>query len=148
MTTDLLIKHILLAEDDEDDCTLFEDVLNELVVDSKLTIVQNGHLLMEKLIVKEELPDIIFLDLNMPLKNGLECLKEIKKYENLKKVPVIIFSTSVQADIIDILYQHGANFYIQKPDTFLLLKSAIQKALSIEWNENPVLNRNDFFWKA
>jgi DNA-binding response OmpR family regulator len=65
-----------------------------------------------------ELPVLIFLDLNMPLKNGFDCLKEIKKDDKLKSLPVIIYSTSGEEEVIKLVYKAGALFYIQKPDNF------------------------------
>lgn len=75
-------------------------------------------------------PDVIFLDLNMPRKNGFECLKEIRQTAKLREIPVIIFSTSDNAQAIDKTYSLGANFYMQKPRSFALLKKAIETVLS------------------
>ena len=86
--------NILLADDDSDDCLFFKDVLDELNLPTLLTTVHNGEQLMEVLLKSTELPDILFLDLNMPRKNGFECLSAIKQTKKLNQVPVIIFSTS------------------------------------------------------
>ena len=89
-----LIKHnLLLADDDIDDCIFFKEVLEELPVESFLTTVKDGVELM-KFLNTANLPDVLFLDLNMPRKTGHECLSEIKKDQKLKHLPVIIFSTS------------------------------------------------------
>ena len=80
------------------------------------------------------LPDVIFLDLNMPLKNGFQCLKEIKMNGSLKQLPVIIFSTTIQAETVDKVYKDGASFYMRKPEDFNQLKKDIKKALSIHFN--------------
>ena len=84
----------------------------------------------------ENLPDILFLDLNMPRKNGLECLTEIKQLEEYKNLPVIIFSTSLDRDIVDLVYGKGAVYYIQKPGEFSKLKKVIGSALSIASESN------------
>jgi DNA-binding NarL/FixJ family response regulator len=85
------------------------------------------QLLVDK---KNKLPQVLFLDLNMPRKNGFECLSEIKKNQSLKGLPVIIFSTSYDTDIVNLLYNNGAHFYISKPNEFDKLKKVIQTALS------------------
>ena len=93
----------------------------------------------------ENLPDILFLDLNMPRKNGLECLREIKQNEAYKNLPVIIFSTSLDRDIVDLVYEKGAFHYIRKPGEFAKLKKVIASALRIAAESNlkqPV--REDF----
>jgi CheY-like chemotaxis protein len=121
---------LLLADDDHDDCLLFKDALEELSVRVISTIVHNGAQLMHHLNGKtEKLPDVLFLDLNMPLKNGFDCLEEIKQNEKLKALPVIIFSTSFDEHVIDLLYKNGAQYYICKPAAFTHLKKVIHQAL-------------------
>src|SRR4051794_29242611 len=102
-------RHVLLADDDEDDCLLFKDALDELTLPVKLTITNNGEQLMQLLgDPNAALPDIVFLDLNMPRKNGFECLTEIKESERLKQLPIVIFSTSFEEGMADLLYRQGA----------------------------------------
>lgn len=129
--------NILLADDDKDDCLLFKDVLIELPLSVVLSIVSNGEQLMKLLNEKDTvLPDILFLDLNMPRKNGFKCLLEIKESEKLKQVPVIIFSTSYQRDVIDLLYKNGAHHYIRKPNDFSILKDTIYNAIILTMKSN------------
>jgi CheY-like chemotaxis protein len=124
--------NLLLADDDEDDCMFFREALKELPVDSSLKTVNNGEQLMSLLTTNPAtLPDILFLDLNMPRKTGYECLSEIKFSDKLKQLPVIIFSTSLNHELADLLYEKGANHYIRKPGDFSKLKKAILEALTI-----------------
>jgi CheY-like chemotaxis protein len=126
------IKKIFLADDDIDDCVLFEDALRELQLETQLTIANDGVELMHTLDKDAfQLPDVIFLDLNMPRKDGFECLKEIKQNSQLKDIPVVIFSTSSSSDIINKTYHGGADCYISKPRSFSLLKKAIETVLSM-----------------
>jgi CheY-like chemotaxis protein len=122
-------RHILLADDDKDDGILFQEILDEIPLSTQLTTVYNGEQLMKLLNEKEPLPDILFLDLNMPRKNGLECLKEIRLTEKLKGLPVIIFSTSYESEIVNRLYKNGAQYYIRKPTDFTQFKKVIYQAL-------------------
>ena len=87
--------NILLADDDTDDCIFFENALGELLLSTNLTTVHDGEQLM-LLLTKNSTEnfDVLFLDLNMPRKNGITCLDEIKHTDKLKSIPVIIFSTS------------------------------------------------------
>lgn len=123
---------ILLADDDEDDRFLFEEALNEiqLAAPAHLVSVRDGEQLMEVL-SSTDLPDMLFLDLNMPRKNGFQCLFEIRKNEKLKDLPVIIFSTSYQPDAIDKLYEGGAQYYIRKPSNFEHFKKVILQAITL-----------------
>ena len=122
--------NILLADDDSDDCLFFKDVLDELHLPTLLTTVHNGEQLMEVLLNSDELPDILFLDLNMPRKNGFECLSEIKQTQKLNQVPVIIFSTSFVPDVVALLYQNGAHHYICKPDDYELLLKILRRVVT------------------
>jgi CheY-like chemotaxis protein len=127
---------IFLADDDEDDCVLFQDALTEVVTGMDLVISSDGEELMNML--DERVPPeprVIFLDLNMPRKNGLECLQEIRRSEKLKNIPVVVLSTSSQQDSIDQAFVNGANRYITKPGTYGLLKKLIQKVLLIDWSQ-------------
>ena len=130
--------NLLLADDDEDDCDFFKEALNELLLSTSLVTVNDGVQLMDFLSESgaENLPDILFLDLNMPRKNGLECLTEIKQKQEYKDLPVIIFSTSLDRDIVDLVYQKGAVHYIRKPGEFAKLKKVIANALSITSQSN------------
>ena len=123
-------QNILLADDDKDDCHFFKVALDELRINVQLTTVHDGEKLMLLLNKDEALPDMLFLDLNMPRKNGLECMSEIKENPGLKNLPVIIYSTSFQKDIVDLLYKQGAQFYICKPNGFSELKHVIYEAIT------------------
>ena len=121
---------ILLADDDMDDCLFFKDAISQLIPSTNFTAVHDGEQLMQLLTNEtNQLPDIIFLDLNMPRKNGFECLAEIKHNKKLKDLPVVIFSTSFEQDKISILFKTGADVYIRKPGSFAQLVQVINHAL-------------------
>lgn len=121
----------MLADDDPDDCLIFREALAEVNIAAELTISLDGQQLMEALdkTVPPE-PDVIFLDLNMPRKNGMECLTEIRSTKKLKHIPVIIFSTSHNLHTVDEMYKHGANYYFCKPNDFSKLKKVLETVLS------------------
>ena len=122
--------HILLADDDKDDCLFFEEAIAELTTTTNFTTVHNGEQLMQLLTNETmKLPDILFLDLNMPRKNGFECLAEIKSNSKLKYLPVVIFSTSYEQDVVNLLYDNGAHYFIRKPSEFTLFKKIILHTL-------------------
>lgn len=122
--------HILLADDDEGDRLLFTEALSELEINAEVSIVNNGVELMEWLQMKNNrLPDIIFLDLNMPRKGGIACLQEIRSDERLKDISVAIYSTSDNEKDKTEAFHHGANVYIAKPNNFTELKQVLGKAV-------------------
>ncbi len=130
----MAIKHldILLADDDTDDCAFFEEALAELTISTKLTAVHDGEKLMQLLNeATGKLPHILFLDLNMPRKNGFECLAEIKLNKKLKLLPVIILSTSYEQEVVNLLFQNGAQYFIRKPSAFAQFKKIILHVLTL-----------------
>jgi CheY-like chemotaxis protein len=124
--------NILLADDDTDDRIFFAKALEELTIAANLVSVHDGEQLMNLLIKgTTELPDVLFLDLNMPRKNGFECLSEIKLNDRLKELPVIIFSTSFEQEVVNLLYENGALYFIRKPSEFSKFKRIILQSLAL-----------------
>ena len=123
---------ILLADDDFDDCNFFKDALEALPQTTTLTTVHDGDELMHYLTENaEQLPHVLFLDINMPRKNGFECLAEIKQHNKLKDLPVVMFSTSNAQDKINVLFKTGADVYVRKPSNFAQLVQIIHHALPL-----------------
>lgn len=121
-----IVKRILLADDDDDDISLFSEALT--LVDSSiqcefavhgedaLTILTTGS---------NKKPDVIILDLNMPVMNGLECLQILKEDKFLKEIPVVMYSTSSNQEDREKAFDLGAFCFITKPDQFKVLKSML-----------------------
>ena len=123
--------HILLADDDLDDCLFFKEALKEFPLPTHLTSVNDGEQLMQHLTHEKcELPHVLFLDLNMPRKNGFECLSEIKLFKKLEHLPVIMYSTSFEQEVVNQLYKNGAQHFIRKPSEFSQFKKIIRQTLS------------------
>jgi len=136
---------ILLADDDQDDCLFFEEALTELGLNVHFSTVEDGEKLMVTLATLPLLPDVLFLDLNMPRKNGLECLVEITKNQKLKSLQVIIYSTSFDPKTINSLYERGAKYYIRKPADFNVLKGIISKAITLTLDPTlPTVSKEQF----
>jgi len=131
---------ILIAEDDEDDYLLTIEALKEAGIDKQVKWVKDGEELMNYLeptgtaIKKNDAgyPSLILLDLNMPRKDGREVLEEIKKHRTLRKIPVVILTTSKAETDINHAYDLGVNSYIQKPVRFSEFVEVI-KVLSHYW---------------
>jgi len=118
-------EHIVLADDDADERQFFLDALLEAQPDMTLATVDNGERLMKHLRELDTSPDCIFLDLNMPRKNGKECLLELRKNPKTEKIPIIIYSTSLNWRDIDETYRLGATCFVRKPDNFGELKDIL-----------------------
>jgi CheY-like chemotaxis protein len=123
---------LLLCDDDMDDCFFFKEALDALPISAKLTTVHDGEQLMRHLTKEtDNLPHVLFLDLNMPRKNGFECLVELKLDKKLERLPVIIFSTSLEQEVVNLLHKNGAQYFIRKPSEFSQIKIIIQHALTL-----------------
>ncbi|HSZ72221.1 MAG TPA: response regulator [Cytophagaceae bacterium] len=122
---------VLLADDDIDDRMIFSDAVSELNINVDLQVVKDGAELMNYLLTSAViLPEIIFLDLNMPRKNGFECLDEIKKHPVLKDIFIIIYSTTESQKEIDDVFRQQANLFIKKPNSFTELKKTLSQLLT------------------
>lgn len=140
--------NVLLADDDEDDRWLFEQALSNLKIKTTLLLFKDGKEIMDHLIKTESIPHIVFLDLNMPIKNGMECLQEMRKNNSLKKIPVAIYSTSSSEEDIENTFINGANIYINKPNNFAALKNVVDKVLQLNWQYHTSnLNRENYLFR-
>ena len=137
---------ILLADDDEDDRLFFKEALEDIKIKSVVTTVNDGIELMEYLNQTDAiLPDVVFLDLNMPRKNGIQCLEEIRNNDTLKSLTVAIYSTSGAERDIEETFVKGANVYIKKPNDFTTLKKVVEEAMRINWQYHTSgLNKETF----
>ncbi len=136
---DELIKIILLADDDDDDTELFCEALFEVDPGVTCTCVRDGKEVLEVLSnMKESLPDIIFLDVNMPGMNGWECLTRLKEEEAFRLIPVVMYSTSsLQRNANEALELGAVGFFI-KPNDFKQLKTLLQAITTS--SHNSLLN--------
>lgn len=138
---------IFYTDDDEDDRLVFSDALQEVAGDFEVATQRNGDELMQMLKNPPPHPSLVFLDLNMPLRNGYTLLKEIREKEGMTALPVVIFSTSNDEESISTSRQLGASLYVPKPASFAALKEALRYVLSINWkNFSP--SPEDFVFNA
>ncbi len=146
MTTASKSPTILMAEDDSDDRLLAREAMDESGLAGELRFVENGADLMDYLRQRNQYavpttaprPSLILLDLNMPRKDGREALREIKADPELRKIPVVIFTTSRADSDIGRVYELGANSFISKPTAFEALVK-VMKAIGAYWLDVVVL---------
>ncbi|QDW21070.1 response regulator [Flavobacterium sp. KBS0721] len=135
---------IILAEDDKDDQELFMEALDATNVPSEVTTVENGEELLSTLRDPDEPnPDIVFIDINMPVKGGKEALAEIKSDKELKDIPAVMLSTSSHPRDIEETFNKGANLYVQKPSSFSGFILVLKKVFVLHWTKallDPVKN--------
>lgn len=140
--------HILLADDDEDDRLFFTEAFEEIKINTVIKTVNDGVDLMNHLNqLENQVPHILFLDLNMPLKTGIDCLLEIKQLPHLQDMAIAIYSTSSSEKDIEETFVQGANVYIKKPSDFNTLKKILEDVITINWQyQTSGLNRDNFMF--
>lgn len=127
---------IALVDDDSDDQFFFKEAYSEVQAPCHLKTFNNGKEFIEYLLKKEGMfPKVVFLDLNMPIMNGLSCLQFLRNEQRLKEIPVVMFSTSESQEDIKNTFESGANFYLKKPDNFMSLKNQIKKVIDFDFSK-------------
>lgn len=138
--------NIILADDDTDDILFFTDAFDSLKINTKVKVFKDGFELMNYLNKEDAaLPDVLFLDLNMPKKSGIDCLLEIKANSKMSGIAIAIYSTSASEEDIEKTFVLGANIYIKKPGDFEKLKNVLSRVVSINWQYHTNnLNKDNF----
>ena len=138
--------NIILADDDEDDRLFFTDAFEEIKITTRVKTFNDGVYLMNYLNTDGvQLPNVLFLDLNMPRKSGLECLREIKQNEKFNDIAIAIYSTSASEEDIEKTFIKGANIYIKKPSDFKTLKKVLSEVVTINWQYHTnSMNKENF----
>jgi CheY-like chemotaxis protein len=136
---------ILHVEDDSDDRLFFKEALTDLKISHSLYQVPSCKCLMDKLADGEQF-DLIFLDINMPVTDGKQCLKIIKATELYKDTPVIIFTVSKRDQDVEEVYKSGAHFHIVKPYSRKNFLASLKIIFAINWKVKQAAPQRDNFF--
>lgn len=128
--TNTSTRHIVLIDDDSDDFNVLAFILEDIKANVRITSLSDTEDFIEKL--KTDMPDMIFLDLAIPKKSGFECLQEISRDEQLKFIPVVVYTGSRNAQEVAKAYQLGASLYVQKPSSYSEFVRTMEKTLSLD----------------
>lgn len=140
-----ITKNIFLADDDPDDIFFFEYALNNICPECRLNTSLNGQELLDKVCTATIRPDLIFLDINMPIMNGMETLSMIKQNPLLGTIPIIIYSTSRNEIDIEKAFEIGASNYMIKPSDLDCLTKMLSQVLAFDWNNFTVPKKIEEF---
>lgn len=121
---------VFYADDDDDDREIFADALEEVNPDIRLILARNGLEMIQLLEHQNDVPDYIFLDINMPVMSGKECLKRLKRLERMKAVPVIMYTTTSNKEEFKNLVLLGAADCVVKGISFQDIKNALRQILT------------------
>jgi DNA-binding NarL/FixJ family response regulator len=138
-----IFKKIWLADDDEDDCELFEDALKQILPAVSLITIPTADLLMTMLSSSNK-PDILFLDINMPGKNGIDALVEIRAHRHFSRLPIVMFSSTKEPKFIHTSYGYGANLFYSKPTSFNELIAGLSNLFKMDWSDPFTITSNHY----
>jgi len=126
--------NLLLADDDSDDCLFFEEALAEIAPDATIQVKKDGEEVLNYLFNPQSiLPDIIFLDLNMPFIDGVKCLEEIRQSNRMNDIFIVMNTTTASQREIDLSFEKGANLFLIKPNSFSELQNSIEVILNLDF---------------
>jgi len=135
--------NVLLVDDDSEESYLFNEALEHAHLNIRLSRANDGNDLISYLF-REAPPDLVFMDINMPYKDGLEALTEIRSNSKFKNLPLIIYSTSKNERSINACYEKGADLFIVKPDDFDELMQVVKKVFTYDWKNYKKPSRENF----
>ncbi len=139
--------NVLLVDDDSEESYLFNEALEHAHLNISLSRASDGNDLIAYLYNKP-IPDLVFMDLNMPYKDGLEALTEIRSNPGFKNLPLIIYSTAQNEGSIDACYEKGADLFVVKPMDFDEMVRVVKKVCTFDWKNFTKPSREDFVVKA
>lgn len=135
--------HVLFVDDDSDESYLFNEALEQSGIAFQLSKARDGNDLLAFL-HNNPLPDIVLIDLNMPHKDGLEALADIRSNPSFNNLPLIIYSTTSTPLFIELCYEKGANLFVVKPNRFDGMVNVVKKIFSIDWQNAERPARDQF----
>lgn len=134
---------VLLVDDDSEESYLFNEALEHANLNIHLSRAHDGNDLISYLVNKPT-PDLVFMDINMPYKDGLEALTEIRSNPKFKNLPLIIYSTTKNEDSINACYEKGADMFVIKPNDFDELMQVVKKVCTYDWKNYKKPSRRNF----
>ena len=134
-------RRIYVADDDADDSFLLVNALRQVLPGVEVEEFTNGRRLLEAM--EQVLPDLIFLDLDMPGTNGLQCIHSIREHPLMKDTPSVVFSSTDRPGNIQAAFEIGADLFLVKPHTYSDLVRSLGRIMALDWGDREAL-RNRF----
>ena len=132
---------ILLVDDDPDESVIFRDAVEQMDEDIHIAQVYYCHEVNKALTNNY---DLIILDVNLPLVNGIECLKKLRADTALQELPIVMFSNVINQLNIDLCYQHKADYFFIKPNSIEEIKEIVGILIAIDWKNRTQVNKDAF----
>jgi response regulator RpfG family c-di-GMP phosphodiesterase len=142
--------NVILVDDDEGNIVFFKNILKELKIGIKVQAFQNGSDLLEYLNSEDALvPEILFMDFDIPKKNALECLQEIKENFKLENMVTAVYSSNLSEAEVENIFVNGGNIFMKKPNDYSALKKVVSEIITINWQYHTSgFNKDNFIMKV
>lgn len=135
--------HVLMAEGDKDDFDILADAIEKVPVKVMLTRAENGDVLMK--LIHDKIPDLLFLDIILPCRDGRDCIREIRSDKKFDNLPIIVYTSIKDLDAIEFCYRWGTNLFVHKPQTYSEIADIVRKIFSVNWKKMQYYpSRNEF----
>jgi response regulator RpfG family c-di-GMP phosphodiesterase len=121
-------EEVLVADDDIDDFEVLRLAIHEVGADIRVSRAENGDILLG--LIGEKVPDLLFLDIHMPCRDGKSCIREIRNNHKFDNLPVIVYSGNQDTNLINFFYRYRANHYVCKPASYDELADVVRKIFS------------------
>lgn len=136
------LQKALLIDDDVDDCYLFSLLIKE--IDPLLQLTTCHECEQALACIEQTMPELIFLDIHFPRMNGFDCIKAIRDHKSFKHLPIVMYSSRVDAKNINYCYGIGASLYFEKPNLPGELRASLKKILELDWNNSYAITASHF----
>ncbi len=127
------IQDVLIADDDNDDFDILSDLIKNLELNVVVSRADNGDVLMR--LIDTKIPDLLFLDLILPYKNGRDCIREIRSDRKFDSLPIIVYTSLRDMESIEFCYRWGTNLFVHKPHVYTDIGEIVKRIFSINWKK-------------
>jgi response regulator RpfG family c-di-GMP phosphodiesterase len=127
------VLNVVMAEDDNDDFEILADAIRQVPVKIFLSRAENGVVLMK--LIHEKIPDLLFLDIILPQRDGRDCIREIRSDKKFDGLPIIVYTSLKDLETVEFCYRWGTNIFIHKPQSYSDVAEIVRKIFSINWKK-------------
>ena len=125
--------NVVMAEDDNDDFEILADAISKVPVKILLSRAEDGVVLMK--LIHEKIPDLLFLDIILPQRDGRDCIREIRSDKKFDGLPIIVYTSLKDLETVEFCYRWGTNIYVHKPQSYSDIAEIVRKIFSINWKK-------------
>lgn len=136
------IHEVIIADDDQDDFELLSEAISDLSLKIVIKRAENGEVLLK--VLREKIPNLLFLDIHMPCKDGRDCIREIRTNEKFDNLPIIIYTGSKDYHTIEYCFVNKTDLFVNKPHNYSQITEIVKKIFSPLWKSKRFPQREEY----